>query len=373
MSLKDVIGQDKAVDIILRTLSRERVPSAYLFAGESGIGKRFTALNLAKAVNCERAVSSQQLAVSGQRDNGKLSEGLSAIDYRLLDCCDECISCKKIDSGTHPDFLLVSPEKGEIRIDEISAVEEALSFRPYEGREKVVIIDDADTMNQPAANAFLKTLEEPPEDSLLILAAANPDRLPETIRSRCSRLNFKPISYEACERVIKAVSGQHSAVRTKSQGSGLRGQESKGKGIEDSHLATIIRLSMGRPGLAISSDILNERERFVSLLKNMLNGNNDVWADRYEIELWFDTFLIFMRDMITVKVLDADDMKYGDILINTDMKDFISEMAGRTEVTDIIKMYYKILTLKAKLDFNLNKNITWNYTASVLKEVMGRA
>lgn len=367
MALKNIIGQDKTVNIILKTLSRGRVPSAYLFAGESGIGKRFTALNLAKAVNCLKGRDA--LSVLRDELNRDTHYSLPITGYDL-DACDECISCRKIDSNNHPDFLLVSPEKGEIRIDEIRAVEEALLFKPYEGRKKVVIIDDADMMNQSAANAFLKTLEEPPDESLLILVAANPDRLPETIRSRCSRLNFKPLSYEACEKVIKAVNSQstthgQSAVKTKNQWSGVRGQD------DDQRLPTVVRLSMGRPGLAISSDILNERERFLSLLKNMLNGNNEVWADRDEIEQWFDASLIFMRDIITVKIASDGNAACEDILINADISNFISEIAGKTTIKDIIRAYYKVLSLKAKLGFNLNKNITWNYTASVFKEVMG--
>ena len=85
---------------------------------------------------------------------------------------------------------MTAPEKGEIRVDEIRMIEDVISLAPYEGKRKVVIVDDAETMNPSAANAFLKTLEEPPPQSIIILISASPDRLPETIRSRCSRINF---------------------------------------------------------------------------------------------------------------------------------------------------------------------------------------
>ena len=98
MALKDVIGQDTAVSILLRTIRRDRISSSYLFAGESGIGKKFTALNLAKALNCQAA-----------------AEG-----SRPADACDECPSCRKIDAGIHPDVLFISPESGQIRIEEIT-------------------------------------------------------------------------------------------------------------------------------------------------------------------------------------------------------------------------------------------------------------
>ncbi|MEK6653183.1 MAG: DNA polymerase III subunit delta', partial [Nitrospirota bacterium] len=148
MALKDIIGQEKAINILLGTLSQNRIPSSYLFAGESGIGKKFTAVNFAKTLNC--------------------------LNSQPSDCCDECPSCKKIDSQTHPDFMMVTPEKSEIRVEEVRAIEEALSFAPYEGKRKVVIVDEAEAMNASAANAFLKTLEEPPPQSIIILIASSP-------------------------------------------------------------------------------------------------------------------------------------------------------------------------------------------------------
>ena len=159
MSFKDVIGQDKAVGILLRTIQRGRVPSSYIFAGESGIGKKLAALNLAKALNCvgkERSPENMGLLDdAASQSGGPDSE---------IDACDQCSSCLKIDKGIHPDFLMIAPESGQIRIEEIRAIDEALSLKAFEGRYKVVIVDDADTMNQYAANAFLKTLEEPPEE-----------------------------------------------------------------------------------------------------------------------------------------------------------------------------------------------------------------
>ena len=173
--------------ILLRTLSRNRVPSAYLFAGEAGIGKRYTALNFAKALNCLNPVTRYALRVTSKSkiQDPELQTQNSepqTLNAELMDACDECASCKKIDAMTHPDLMAVAPEKGEIRVGEIRAVEVALSFKPFEGKRKVVIIDEADAMNQAAANAFLKTLEEPPDESLLILITAHPDMLPEPVR-----------------------------------------------------------------------------------------------------------------------------------------------------------------------------------------------
>ena len=294
MALKDIIGQEKAINILLGTLSQNRIPSSYLFAGESGIGKKFTAVNFAKTLNC--------------------------LNSQPSDCCDECPSCKKIDSQTHPDFMMVTPEKSEIRVEEVRAIEEALSFAPYEGKRKVVIVDEAEAMNASAANAFLKTLEEPPPQSIIILIASSPERLPETIRSRCSRVNFLPLSAARCEEVIKNQPG-------------VRGRVEK-----DSQLSTVSRLSMGRPGLAISNDLIEERDWFIRLFKGMVHGENkETWGDKEEIEKWFNYAITVLRDTAVFKITGQENM-----LINIDLKDSIAGMSKTIELKDIIESYIKL-------------------------------
>lgn len=333
MALRDVIGQDRAVKILLSTISRGRLPSAYIFCGEAGIGKRFTATNLAKAINCLK--NRDALSV---RPAPKGNTHYAHYDF---DACDGCVSCKKIASATHPDFVVITPEKGEIRVDGIRAVEDALSFKPYEGKKKVVIIDDADTMNSSAANAFLKTLEEPPDESLLILVTSSPDRLPETIRSRCARINFVPLSPEACKRVIEAERPE----------------------MQDSEMSAIVRLCMGRPGLAISADILKERERFIGLLRNM--GTPRSLADRDEMDQWLDMALLFLRDMAVLRITGD-----GGLLLNTDRVGLISDIAKNTDIKGIIESYHKVGLLIRQLDFNLNKAITWNYVSNIIQNLL---
>jgi DNA polymerase-3 subunit delta' len=357
MALKDVIGQDRAVNILVRTLARDRVPSAYLFAGESGIGKRFTALNFAKALNC----------LGGDAEGEGRTAAPMAGHTSRPDACDECSSCRKIEAMTHPDLVVVAPEKGEIRIGEIRAVEEALSLRPFEGRRKVVIIDDADTMNQAAANAFLKTLEEPPDESLLMLIAAHPDMLPETIRSRCCRLNFVPLAPDACAKVIQAALS-----------SGSRTTDKKRREVDEHRLAALVRLSMGRPGLAVSTDLEKERQRFITLLESMFQGENETWADREEMEQWIDMAFIVLRDVLVWKIREGEQEHSAspavagrDALLNPDMADFIAKMSKSADIKGIIKAYDTMTSLKRQLGFNLNKGVTWNYTSSVMK-AMGR-
>jgi len=364
MAFHDIIGQDKAINILVRTMQRGRIASSYLFAGEPGIGKKYTAVTLAKALNCLTS---------------------------LGDACDECPSCKKIDSGIHPDFLLISPESGQIRIEEIRAIDEMLSLKAFEGRYKVVIVDDADTMNQYAANAFLKRLEEPPGESLIILVSSNPARLPDTIRSRCSRINFTPLSSAACEKVILSVLHQKPDASGDSSAPGrIQGGEAGGKGkrplkskredekkrrgeesaktspLPDSlTLSLLIRLSMGSPGNAITQDLIADRTWSLQLLKGMLNAEKDGWTSKEDMERWFDLILILLRDMAVFRITGNESR-----LINVDLKEYIGDMSSTTDIKVIIESYQRMNALKGYFGVHLNKSLTWNYTGSLLRKMM---
>jgi DNA polymerase-3 subunit delta' len=373
MAFRDIVGQDTAINILLRTIQRGRLASSYLFAGESGIGKKFTAINLAKAVNCLKTVNIHQSNPSLPPFSKGGLEGIINSELNQFDACDECTSCKKIDTGVHPDFLLISPESGQIRIDEIRAIDDVLSLKAFEGRKKIVIVDDADSMNPYAANAFLKTLEEPPEDSLIILITSNPDRLPDTIRSRCSRVNFTPLSYTACRKVIETVSGRQTAHPPIPPPRGGRGRVREGVKAPNRRTAELpnsrtisllVRLSMGRPGLAIEEDLIEKRAWSLKLLKGMLSSGKDGWTSKEEMENWFNLILILLRDMAIIKITEDETN-----LINVDLKDYLKKVSSSIDLKVIIENYQKLNILRGYFNFNLNKSLTWNYTGSILRKL----
>jgi len=322
MSLANIIGQDKAIHMLQGVVRRKRAASSYLFCGEPGIGKKTAAINFIKALNCTKPGT----------------DGLHLSSEASGDACDECESCQKIESGSHPDFLLVSPTERQIRIEEVRAIDEALSFRPFEGSRKAVIVDDAELMNIPAANAFLKTLEEPPDESVIILVSSRPDLLPATIRSRCSRICFSPLSSEACRKVLN------------------------GK-LPDASLEAAVRLSMGRPGVALSVDFMEEREWFLELFKGMLKADKDSWSSREDMERWFEYALVLFRDIAVYSETGS-----GTALINADLKEYLSGLSKSAGLKVIITLYQEMVLLKGLLMFNLNKSITWNYTSSLLRK-----
>lgn len=171
MPWHSIRGHDRAVDALRRGLAQGRLPHAFLFVGPEGIGKRSFADVFAQALLCERVPEAE------------------------LDPCGVCPSCLQSTAGTHPDVHRVSrPEdKHELSIKLIRDLTLDLGLKPINGRRKVAIIDDADSLNDEAANAFLKTLEEPPPGSVLILIGTSTEAQLDTIISRCRVLRFDPL------------------------------------------------------------------------------------------------------------------------------------------------------------------------------------
>jgi hypothetical protein len=179
MAFKDFAAQEQGVELLQRSLERGRLAHAYLFAGHLLDPLEGLARTLAKTLNCLHPIKRGDVAV---------------------DCCDRCLGCQKVEHGNHADVFWVRPESKlrQIRIRQIvrrddspaRVLLDAVNLKPTESRYKVAVIVAADRMNDEAANALLKTLEEPPPHSVLILLTTEPQRLLETIRSRCLRLNF---------------------------------------------------------------------------------------------------------------------------------------------------------------------------------------
>jgi DNA polymerase-3 subunit delta' len=188
-----------------QVVKRGRLAHAYLFTGPPGIGKRLFAGELAKALLCE--------ASPGGR----------------LEACEECDACHQVTAGTHPDFFTARrPEESlEVPIDVVRELCKNLGLKPARGRYKIAILDDADDLNEAAGNCFLKTLEEPPPRSLLILIGNRPERQLSTIVSRCQVVPFAPLPPALVAELLRA------------------------QGMEDEALIDrVVRLSGGSPGQA---------------------------------------------------------------------------------------------------------------------------
>jgi DNA polymerase-3 subunit delta' len=208
MSWSQILGHPDRIDAFRQIVARHRLAHAYLFVGPPGIGKRRFALELAKAMLCEKPKPQD-----------------------TLDACDQCESCLLVDAGTHPDLFQVNrpEEKNEMPAEVMTDLCRNFSFKSARRHGKIGIIDDADDFNEESANCFLKTLEEPPPGSVFILISTSLDRQLSTIKSRCQLVRFAPLADEHVRALLQQ------------------------QGIEDAAmLARLIRLSGGSPGQALA-------------------------------------------------------------------------------------------------------------------------
>src|SRR5437773_3671449 len=191
MTWQSIRGHDRVVGKFRRALTKGRLASTFLFVGPAGVGKRTFALKLAQGLLCERA------------------------EAERLDPCGECPSCHQVASLNHPDVEIVAKpaDKAFIPLELLIGDAEhrmraglcySIALKPYSGRRKVAIIDDADYLNKEGANCLLKTLEEPPPYSVLILIGTSEQRQLPTIRSRCQIVRFQPLAEsDVAELVIE--------------------------------------------------------------------------------------------------------------------------------------------------------------------------
>lgn len=206
MAWDRIRGHDEVRRQLQTAAARGRLGHAYLFAGPPGVGKRLFAVTLAKALLCERPPAA-------------------------LTACDRCPACALVEAGTHPDcFVTRTPDdKQELPVEVMRELCSGLGMKPVRGTRKVAILEDADDFNEESANCFLKTLEEPPPGSVLILLATSAETQLATIRSRCQSLTFRPLSADDLRNVLT----DH--------------------GVTDPAKADrLIRLATGSPGMALA-------------------------------------------------------------------------------------------------------------------------
>ena len=169
-----ILGNEKNKNILEKSIKLNKISHSYIFWGIEGIGKKIIANEFAKRILCLE-----------KKDN-----------------CD-CKSCIEIDSNNNPDFQLIQPNEGKVKIEQIREMQRKVAEKPIISNKKVYIIDNADTMTTEAQNCLLKTLEEPPEYILIILICANEDNLLSTIKSRCTRMHFESINQDELKEYIR--------------------------------------------------------------------------------------------------------------------------------------------------------------------------
>ena len=188
---ESIIGQDRPIRILTTLLQAGAVPHALLFTGIEGIGKQNAAVVFAMACNCAGGHANSE---PESEINASVNGDDSTKRPPITNPCGICKPCRKIESGSHPDFIRIKPAGAFIKIEQIRALCQTLAMKPYEAGMRVVVISDAQEMNSAAGNALLKVLEEPPAGTILILVANHTSGLLPTIVSRCRHIRFNPIS-----------------------------------------------------------------------------------------------------------------------------------------------------------------------------------
>ncbi|HNY85127.1 MAG TPA: DNA polymerase III subunit delta' [Candidatus Hydrogenedentes bacterium] len=228
MSFSAVRNQEVAVRLLRNIVRKGRVPGGLLLWGPSGVGKRRAALEMAKALNCEAGDAAG-------------------------DACDRCRSCLKTDAGGHPDVKLVEPT-GKTRIIKTRVVEDicdTTAYRPFEGRRRVYVIEEADRMNEAAQNKFLKTLEEPATSTTFILLTDVPRQLLPTVRSRCQGVRFGMLPRETVSALLR-----------------------EQRGLSAGEADTIAALSQGQMSRALDLCRSERRQAVLSVVRRLAEGDD---------------------------------------------------------------------------------------------------
>ena len=286
MAFRDVIGHRRLVSLLARSVERGSVPPSLIFAGPSGVGKRLTATALAQAVNCLQPF---RAPITSDPDT-RARELVPSLDY---DACGTCPTCLRIARGIHPDVLGVEPgESGSIKIDPIREVVDRTTFRPFEGRRRVVIIDEADALVPAAQNALLKTLEEPPSASMIILVTARPDALLPTVRSRCPRLRFRPLGPEEVASAL--VNRGRSDAEARAIAATADGSISGALDASAQHLVAAREVAAR---VLTHAAATNDPQRRIEAARDLLTTTGGSAADREQLATYLRAMASLLRDV----------------------------------------------------------------------------
>ena len=297
-------GQDRPIEMLENYLSQSRLEGGYLFSGPEGIGKKLTALTLAKAVNCEEGFAKP---------------------------CAGCPSCRKIDKNQHPDVHLIEQKDSGIKIEEIRLLQHKINLMPYEARIKVFIIDNAHQLTAEAANALLKVLEEPPKDSLIILISDKPALLFKTILSRCKVLKFAPLERERLKDIFREESG-----------------------LEENTAHFLAYFSEGRLGCGLrlkEDDTLRGKNSIIDdfMLSPKPGFNTLPSQERAQIRRYMNILATWLRDIYMLKT----GLPYSQT-INFDRKAELSKLTERFSIPELNRMIDAISESLFCLERNIN-------------------
>jgi len=329
-----IIDQKQPIQILTTFIKKGTIPHALLFTGIEGVGKLAAAMTFAMACNCIVQVH-----------NGEKTQNITGP-------CNQCRSCKKINSGNHPDIILIKPSGQFIKIAQIRSLHQTLAMKPYEARSRVVIISEARAMNPEAGNALLKVLEEPPDHTILILITIQKSDLLPTVVSRCRHIRFNPISQKILEALLiqeKGVDKNKAAIIAAM----ANGSFSKAVSMNRTNWINRRNWLIQAMGLDQPESLSSIQTGLILAFAERLSKNREILLDSLEIiKSW-------LRDLVIYKY-------YPEKIINKDLIDKIQYGSQTITVKNLILQIEAIELAQKNIQSNANLRLTLDVMATRL-------
>jgi len=318
---ESIIDQEQPIRLLKNVLLNRTIPNALLFTGTDGIGKSTAAIAFAMACNCVEQVSGP---------------------------CGRCRSCRKIQSGNHPDIIRVEPSASFIKIKQIRDICDTLSLKPYEAKLRIVIISDAQAMNPQAANALLKVLEEPPARTVLILTALKASDLLPTIVSRCQHIRFSPISREKLKTFLiekHGVNAEDAVIFSAMANGSISKALSMIKKNSQANWICLRDWLLNIIGLEQTGSLSLQPVIILLSFAERLSKNKEIVQDSLEI------IKTYLRDLIIYKYSSEK-------IINKDLISKIQYASQKISVKSLLSQIQAIQTAQKDIKANTNLRLT---------------
>ncbi len=327
VGFKEIIGHEQLINHLKAAFIHDRVSHAYIIEGETKSGKKMIARAFAQSLECE---------AGGE------------------EACGECVSCKQMASGNHPDMKFVTHEKpATISVDDIrTQINADIAVRPYAGRYKIYIVDEAEKMNEQAQNALLKTIEEPPAYGIIILLTSNLSGLLPTILSRCTVLTLKPVEDK---KIISLLTAEYH--------------------VPDYRAKTCAAFAKGNVGQAISMAVSDD---FTTLLQRVLHIAKTIdEREVYELSAWakeisadketsfqiIDMLMMWYRDVLVTKASGEETL-----IVYKDETYALKRQAESHSYTGLQHIFEMLEETKRRLNANVNPEASLEIMLLAMKE-----
>lgn len=331
----ELTGNSRVKVVLKRMLVSDRLPGAMLFTGEEGIGKKLFALEIARALNCRTPKDHEACGVCPS------CVRIMKLNYPQRDDADEWTQIIWTD---HPDVGLVVAPRRVLRVEQMRQIEKEANFRPFEGKARVFLVDEADKLNDASANALLKVLEEPPRTSYLILITARPAMLLPTILSRCQMIRFSPLTPDEIEKHLtknKLVDAKTARLRARAAG-GSMGRALSGD---------LVTFTSQRKAMLKVLNALVLSEDRAQLLRSAEQLNEAQYKEEFEARL----------DVLETLIRDAWMLSLGvgsSRIVNEDLSAELTEVAQKMDPARAGDWILQIEDVREQLIVNVNRKIT---------------